>query len=90
MDLGWVGMTQVWSVEVRTSRWTSNRTTGGHQEVLQGVKSFQRDSGRLSMSHEWSGVVSDEVKQEYMTHQGRLQDYSLPHCSKVKSHLKFI
>ena len=33
MDLGWVGMTQVWSEEVRTSRWTSRWTsskpTGG-------------------------------------------------------------
>ncbi len=42
------------------------------------------------MSHEWSRVVSAEVKEEYMTLQGRLKDYSLPHCSKVKSHLKFI
>ena len=47
------------------------------------------DSGRVSMSQEWSRVVSAEVKEEYMTLQGRLQDYSLPHCSKVKSHLKF-
>ena len=38
MDLGWVGMTQVWS--------------------------------------EWSRVVSAEVKEEYMTLQGRIQDYS--------------
>ena len=33
MDLGWVGMTQVGSEEVRTSRWTprqrSSGTTGG-------------------------------------------------------------
>ena len=33
MDLGWVGMTQVWSEKVRTSRWTSrwtsSMTTGG-------------------------------------------------------------
>ena len=29
MDLGWVGMTQVWSEEVRTSRWTPSGTTGG-------------------------------------------------------------
>ena len=29
MDLGWVGMTQVWLKEVRTSRWTSSRTLGG-------------------------------------------------------------
>ena len=29
------------------------------------------------MSHEWSRVVSAEVKEEYMTLQGRLQDYSL-------------
>ena len=42
------------------------------------------------MSHEWSRVVSAEVKEEYMTLQGRLQDYSLPHCSKVKSHLNSV
>ena len=33
MDLGWVGMTSVWSEKVRTSRWTSrwtsSMTTGG-------------------------------------------------------------
>ena len=33
MDLGWVGMTKVWSEKVRTSRWTSrwtsSMTTGG-------------------------------------------------------------
>ena len=51
---------------------------------------FQLDLGRLCRHDEWSGVVSAEVKEEYMTLQGRLQDYSLPHCSKVKSHLKFI
>ena len=48
------------------------------------------DSGRVSMSQEWSGMVSAEVKEEYMTLQGRLQDYSVPHTSKVKSHFKFI
>ena len=42
------------------------------------------------MSQEWSRVVSAEVKEEYMTLQGRLKDYSLPHISKVKSHFKFI
>ena len=38
MDLGWVGMHQVWSEKVRstmwtsrlTSRWTSSRTKGGN------------------------------------------------------------
>ena len=34
MDLGWVGMTQVKSEEVRTSKWTSRwisrRNTGGY------------------------------------------------------------
>ena len=34
-------------------------------------------------------MVSAEVKKEYITLQGRLQDYSSPHNSKVKSHLKF-
>ena len=46
------------------------------------------DSGKLSMSHEWSRVVSPEVKKEYMTLQGRLQDYFLSHCSKVKRTFK--
>ena len=36
------------------------------------------DSGRVSMSQEWSRVVSAEVKEEYMTLQSRLQDYFLP------------
>ena len=31
------------------------------------------DSGRLRMSHEWSRVVSAEVKEEYMTLLDRLQ-----------------
>ena len=66
MDLGWVGMTQVWLVEVRTSRWTlrltSSRTTGGTSGSTSG--SLKLDSGRLSMSHKWSGVVSAEVEEE--------------------------
>ena len=32
--------------------------------------SFPMDSGRLSIGLEWSGVVSAEVKEEYMTLQG--------------------
>ena len=40
------------------------------------------------MSHEWSLVVSAKVKEEYMTLQGRLQDYSVPHSSKVESPFK--
>ncbi len=42
------------------------------------------------MSQEWSRVVSAEVKEEYMTLQGRLQvgNTSLLK-TKVKSHLKF-
>ena len=37
MELGNVGMTQVWSEEVRNSKWTSRWTlsTGGPQGVLQ-------------------------------------------------------
>ena len=42
------------------------------------------------MSHEWSGVGSAEVKDVYMTLQGRLQDYSLPYCSKVKMRVKLL
>ena len=29
MNLGWVGLTQLWSEEVRTSRWTSRWTSRG-------------------------------------------------------------
>ena len=76
MDLGWVGMTLVWSEKDWTSRWTSSRTTG---DDIRKYFSFHMDSGRLRMSLEWSRarVVSAEVKEEYMLHtlQGRLQDY---------------
>ena len=60
-----------------------------HWGVLQGVETFQIDSGRGSMSQEWSGVVSAEL-------QGRVHDTSrlIPYLttqnSKVKSHFKFI
>ena len=44
MDLGWVGMTQVWLKEVRTSRWTSrwtsSRTTGGTSGSTSGSLKF--------------------------------------------------
>ena len=36
------------------------------------------------MGQEWSGVVSAKAQREYMTLQGGLQDYSLPHNVKVK------
>ena len=42
------------------------------------------DSGRVSMSQEWSRVVSAEVKEEYMTLQGRHQDYSPITAQKLK------
>ena len=84
MDLGWVGMTQVWSEKVWTSRWTSrwtsSRTTWGTSGSTSGSLKF---SDGVSMSKEWSRVVSAEVKEEYMTLQGRLQDYSIHHSSKV-------
>ena len=66
----------------------SQQTRVNSLQSSRGVK-FS-DLGRLSMSHEWSLVVSAKVKEEYMTLQGRLQDYSLPHSSEVKSHFKFI
>ena len=51
---------------------------GGPQGVLQGVfhgvESFQMDSGRGNMGQEWSGVVSAEVKREYLTLQVRLHN----------------
>ncbi len=44
MDLGWVGMTQVWSEKVRTSgwtsRWTSSRTTWGTSGSTSGSLKF--------------------------------------------------
>ena len=63
MDLRWVGMTQVWSEDVRTSRWTSrwssSRTTGGTSGSISG--NLQKDAGRVSMCQEWSRGVSVEV-----------------------------
>ena len=63
MDLGWVGMTSVWSEKVRTSRWTSRwtsgMTTGGASGSTSG--NLQKDAGRVSMCQEWSRVVSVEV-----------------------------
>ena len=35
------------------------------------------------MGQEWSRVVSAEVKEEYMTLKGRLQDNSVPHTFTV-------
>ena len=43
------------------------------------------DSGRVSKSQEWSRLISAEVKEEYMTLQGRLQDYSLPNLKVISS-----
>ena len=58
MDLGWVGMTQVWSVEVRaswwTSRWTSSRSTGGTSGSTSGSLKF---SDGLRKSWYESGMV---------------------------------
>ena len=51
MELGNVGMTQVWSEEVRTSmltlKWTSSRTSGG-------ASGSQMDQGRVNYE---SGIV---------------------------------
>ena len=48
MDLGWVGITQVWLEGVRTSRWTSrwtsSRTSGGTSGSTSGS---QMDPGRV-------------------------------------------
>ena len=59
MDLGWVGMTQVWLKEVRTSRWTSrwasrwtsSRTSGGTSGSTSGS---QMDPGRVGYE---SGII---------------------------------
>ena len=55
MDLGWVGMTQVWLKEVRTSRWTSrwtsSRTSGGTSGSTSGS---QMDPGRVKYE---SGII---------------------------------
>ena len=45
MDLGWVGMTQVSSKEVRTSRWTVSRTSGN-------IYGSPKDSGRVNYESE--------------------------------------
>ena len=58
MDLGWVGMTQVWSEEVRTSRWTSrwtsSRTTWGTSGSTSGSLKF---SDGLRKTWSKSGIV---------------------------------
>jgi len=58
MDLGWVDMTQVWSEEVRTSRWTSrwtsSRTTWGISGSTSGSLKF---SDGLRKSKYESGMV---------------------------------
>ena len=53
MDLGWVGMSQVWSGEVRTSRWTSSRTSGGTSGSTSGS---QMDPGGVRNE---SGIIKD-------------------------------
>merc|ERR1712049_37269 len=53
---------------------------GGIREYFRESKIYQIDSGRVSMSQEWSRVVSAEVKEEYMTFQG-IQT----HCSQLTS-----
>ena len=53
MDLGWVGMTHVWSEEVITSRWTSSRTSGGTPGITSGS---QMDPGRVKYE---SGIVKN-------------------------------
>ena len=40
---------------------TTGRTSGSASGVLNGVESFQMDSGRGNMGQELSGVVSAEV-----------------------------
>ena len=76
MDLGWVGMTQVGSEEVRTSRWTprqrSSGTTGG-------------TSGSTSMSLKLSNNFRESKYES-----GGFKPY--PHNSQLngKSHLKVI
>ena len=76
----WVGMTQVWwSKKVMTSSWTSTRTSGGHQGVLQGLRWTQVES---SMSQQVS-MVSIEV-------QGWFQETLLPiYCSELKTWKSF-
>ena len=49
---------------------TSGSTSGKYFRGFFLELSFPMDSGRLSIGLEWSGVVSAEVKEEYMTLQG--------------------
>ena len=63
MDLGWVGMTQVGSEEVRTSRWTprqrSSGTTGGTSgSTSMSLKLSDSFMKSFSISQVWSRVVS--------------------------------
>ena len=83
MDLIWVGMTQVWSEDVRTSRWTSrwlsSRTTRGTSGSTSGNLRLSDECG--SMSQELSRVVSVKVKGGYKKHFSQ----SSAQSSKLKS-----
>ena len=59
MDLGWVGMTQVGSEEVRTSRWTPRQRSSGTTGGTSGNTSM---SLKLSNSFIKSKYESDMVK----------------------------
>ena len=59
MELGWVGMTQVGSEEVRTSRWTPRQRSSGTTGGTSGSTSMSLiASERVSMSQVRSRVVS--------------------------------
>ncbi len=57
MDLGWVGMTQVWSEEVRTSRWTSRWTSSRTTRGTSGSTGSLEFSDGLRKSQYESGIV---------------------------------
>ena len=58
MDLGWVGMTQVGSEEVRTSRWTPRQRSSGTTEGTTGSTSMSLKLCDSSMKSKYeSGMV---------------------------------
>ncbi len=58
-------MTQVWSEEVQTSRWTTRGTKGGG--IREYFREYFMELKVFRWTQEWLGVVSAEAEREYMT-----------------------
>ena len=76
MDLGWVGMTQVGSEEVRTSRWTPRQRSSGTTGETSGSTSIGL---KLSDSFRESWYESGLVKGGFS-----FNSKPYPHNSKAK------